>query len=135
MSDSEPQSDQFLANFQRNWSEFRQKSSEGMTIGKQAEKSVFSVTNPDVLRACDDFFAALAIFMPLFDQIELWQNSLNATSSSVTASAETWRSLFSKDPRFSEAVPAFLVGVHFHDSHPAIPNGIPPSNKGGIRSN
>jgi hypothetical protein len=106
-SDWESQSEGFFSSLGHRWNESKQKTAEGVTLGHLAEQGLFPIHDPDLLRASEDFFAALAIFAPVSEQVEVWQKALVAVSSSVGATAESWRGLFQTDPRFGRAVPAF----------------------------
>jgi hypothetical protein len=110
-SDWEAQSEGYFAGIQRSWTESRQKSADGMTIGKQAEQTMFPIRDSDLLRATDDYFAALGIFTQVSDQIDAWEKNLTSLSTSLGGNVQSWKSLIGNDPRLGTLLAAFSTQV------------------------
>jgi hypothetical protein len=106
-SNWEAEVDGFFNSVQGAWRDARARSAEGQGPLTQVEKTVYPITDQELIDAGELYFSALGVITPVLDQLDVWTKSIAATVAPIRTSVELYRQSLSQNRHFAAAVETF----------------------------
>jgi hypothetical protein len=106
-SNWEAQVDGFLSSVQGAWRDVKARNAEGQGALSQMERTIYPITDQELIDAGELYFSALGVITPVLDQLDVWTKSIAATVAPIRTAIELYRQSLSQNRHFAASVETF----------------------------